>query len=86
MNHPDEISKLAAVQARVDEVKNIMVENIEKVRVKLPCSSRMRWSHQNPGNSSRTARGKMLNHVLRSHGQPTAGIWQFPIKLVVEQS
>eukprot|EP00877_Chromochloris_zofingiensis_P007989 jgi/Chrzof1/3443/Cz12g25180.t1 len=30
-NHPDEISKVAAVQKKVDEVKNIMVENIEKV-------------------------------------------------------
>jgi vesicle-associated membrane protein 7 len=38
MNHPDEISKLAAVQARVDEVKNIMVDNIEKVRHPLACA------------------------------------------------
>ncbi|CAD7700981.1 unnamed protein product [Ostreobium quekettii] len=29
--HPEEISKVAAVQRKVDEVKNIMVENIEKV-------------------------------------------------------
>lgn len=31
MEHPEEISKVAAVQRKVDEVKNIMVENIEKV-------------------------------------------------------
>lgn len=30
-NHPEELSKVAAVQKKVDEVKNIMVENIEKV-------------------------------------------------------
>lgn len=29
--HPEEISKVAAVQKKVDEVKNIMVENIERV-------------------------------------------------------
>lgn len=29
--HPEELSKVAAVQKKVDEVKNIMVENIEKV-------------------------------------------------------
>ncbi|CAK0779938.1 hypothetical protein CVIRNUC_004894 [Coccomyxa viridis] len=29
--HPEEISKIASVQKKVDEVKNIMVDNIEKV-------------------------------------------------------
>lgn len=29
--HPDEVSKVAAVQKKVDEVKGIMVENIERV-------------------------------------------------------
>jgi len=29
--HPEEISKIASVQRKVDEVKNIMVENIEEV-------------------------------------------------------
>lgn len=29
--HPEEISKIASVQKKVDEVKNIMVENIERV-------------------------------------------------------
>jgi hypothetical protein len=29
--HPDELSKVAAVQKKVDEVKNIMVDNIERV-------------------------------------------------------
>jgi len=31
MAHPEELTKVAAVQKRVDEVKNIMVDNIEKV-------------------------------------------------------
>lgn len=31
MQHPEELSKVASVQKKVDEVKNIMVENIEKV-------------------------------------------------------
>ncbi|KAJ9534732.1 hypothetical protein QJQ45_013096 [Haematococcus lacustris] len=31
MAHPEEISKVAAVQKRVNEVKDVMVENIEKV-------------------------------------------------------
>lgn len=29
--HPDEVSKAASVQKKVDEVKGIMVENIERV-------------------------------------------------------
>lgn len=29
--HPEELSKVASVQKKVDEVKNIMVDNIEKV-------------------------------------------------------
>jgi hypothetical protein len=29
--HPDEVSKVASVQRQVDEVKNIMVDNIERV-------------------------------------------------------
>lgn len=29
--HPEELSKVASVQKKVDEVKNIMVENIERV-------------------------------------------------------
>jgi hypothetical protein len=31
-NNPDEISRIAACQKKVDDVKNIMVENIDKVR------------------------------------------------------
>ncbi|GFR41750.1 hypothetical protein Agub_g2505 [Astrephomene gubernaculifera] len=31
MAHPEEISKIAAVQKKVNEVKDVMVENIEKV-------------------------------------------------------
>ncbi|EFJ39880.1 hypothetical protein VOLCADRAFT_70298 [Volvox carteri f. nagariensis] len=31
MEHPEEISKIAAVQKKVNEVKDVMVENIEKV-------------------------------------------------------
>ena len=34
---PEEYSKVASVQKRVDEVKNIMSENIEKVRVVRVC-------------------------------------------------
>lgn len=30
-SHPDEVSKVVAVQKKVDEVKGIMVENIERV-------------------------------------------------------
>lgn len=30
-SHPDEVSKVASVQKKVDEVKGIMVENIERV-------------------------------------------------------
>lgn len=35
-NNPDEISRIAACQRKVDDVKNIMVENIEKVVVACP--------------------------------------------------
>eukprot|EP00884_Botryococcus_braunii_P002298 jgi/Botrbrau1/12069/Bobra.0295s0024.1 len=31
MEHPDELNKISSVQKKVDEVKNIMVNNIEKV-------------------------------------------------------
>lgn len=31
MEHPEELTKVAAVQKKVDEVKNIMVDNIERV-------------------------------------------------------
>jgi len=31
MAHPDEISKITQVQRKVNEVKDVMVENIEKV-------------------------------------------------------
>lgn len=30
-NNPDEISRIAACQRKVDDVKGIMVENVEKV-------------------------------------------------------
>ena len=30
-NNPDQFDKVAAVQKQVDEVKNVMIENIEKV-------------------------------------------------------
>lgn len=33
MDHPDEISRLAKVQAQVSEVKGVMMENIVMVRV-----------------------------------------------------
>jgi vesicle-associated membrane protein 7 len=31
VSNPDEVSQVAGVQKKVDEVKNIMVENVEKV-------------------------------------------------------
>lgn len=37
-NNPDEISRIASCQRKVDDVKNIMVENIEKVGVPQTCS------------------------------------------------
>ena len=33
MNHPDEISKLSKLKAQITEVKGIMMDNIEKVRL-----------------------------------------------------
>ena len=33
VDHPEEISKLAKVKAQVTEVKGVMMENIEKVRI-----------------------------------------------------
>jgi vesicle-associated membrane protein 72 len=33
VDHPEEINKLAKVQAQVSEVKNVMMENIEKVHL-----------------------------------------------------
>ena len=31
VDHPDEMNKLAKVQAQISEVKGVMMENIEKV-------------------------------------------------------
>jgi vesicle-associated membrane protein 72 len=31
VEHPDEVSKVSKVKAQVSEVKNIMMDNIEKV-------------------------------------------------------
>ncbi|KAM0008205.1 hypothetical protein Hdeb2414_s0119g00802471 [Helianthus debilis subsp. tardiflorus] len=33
VDHPEEISKLSKVKARVSEVKGVMMENIEKMRL-----------------------------------------------------
>ena len=33
VEHPEEISKLAKVKAQVSEVKDVMMENIEKVTI-----------------------------------------------------
>lgn len=33
VEHPEEISKLAKVKAQVSEVKGVMMENIEKVKL-----------------------------------------------------
>jgi len=35
VDHPEEISKLAKVKAQVSEVKGVMMENIEKVKIKI---------------------------------------------------
>lgn len=32
--HPEEVSKMAAVQRKVDEVKSIMMQNVEQVLVR----------------------------------------------------
>ena len=39
MNNPGEISKIHRVKAKVDEVKGIMVQNIERVRFQPPLHS-----------------------------------------------
>jgi hypothetical protein len=39
MEHPEELSKVAGLQKKVDEVKNVMVDNIEQVAVAPHCSS-----------------------------------------------
>jgi vesicle-associated membrane protein 72 len=31
-SHPEEMSRMAAVQSKVDEVKGIMVQNVQNVR------------------------------------------------------
>lgn len=33
MNHPEEMSKLSKLKAQITEVKGIMMDNIEKVRL-----------------------------------------------------
>lgn len=38
VDHPEEISKLAKVKAQVSEVKGVMMENIEKVRLSVCCA------------------------------------------------
>jgi len=35
VEHPEEISKLAKVKAQVSEVKGVMMENIEKVKMHI---------------------------------------------------
>ncbi len=32
MEHPEELSRVAGLQKKVDEVKNVMVDNIEQAR------------------------------------------------------
>ncbi len=39
MEHPEELSKVAGLQKKVDEVKNVMVDNIEQARDAPPLSS-----------------------------------------------
>ena len=35
MEHPEELSRVAGLQKKVDEVKNVMVDNIEQVGTAL---------------------------------------------------
>ena len=48
MEHPEELSRVAGLQKKVDEVKNVMVDNIEQVRPAIlhaacqPCRPRSR--------------------------------------------
>ena len=37
VDHPEEINKLSKVKAQVTEVKGVMMENIEKVRIIQTC-------------------------------------------------
>lgn len=37
MEHPEELSRVAGLQKKVDEVKNVMVDNIEQV-IRGACS------------------------------------------------
>ncbi|KAH0456220.1 hypothetical protein IEQ34_014127 [Dendrobium chrysotoxum] len=46
MDHPDEISKLAKVQAQVSEVKGVMMENIEKVAIIFKHQQTVSKSHE----------------------------------------
>ena len=39
MEHPEELSRVAGLQKKVDEVKNVMVDNIEQARDAPPLSS-----------------------------------------------
>jgi hypothetical protein len=45
-SHPEEISKVAAVQKQVDEVRNIMVDNIDKVRPLLRATCAKQWQRR----------------------------------------
>ena len=38
--HPEELSRVAGLQKKVDEVKNVMVDNIEQVRQAIMHGSR----------------------------------------------
>ena len=42
MAHPEELSKVAGLQKKVDEVKSIMVDNIEQACPSLLPSARLR--------------------------------------------
>lgn len=41
MEHPEELSKVAGLQKKVDEVKNVMVDNIEQVWQSVEKSQRL---------------------------------------------
>lgn len=43
VNHPEEMSKLSKLKAQISEVKGIMMDNIEKVRIYLLVEWYKKW-------------------------------------------
>jgi hypothetical protein len=74
IEHADEIEKLIKVKAQVSEVKNIMLDNIEKVR-RIKCGIQKYWTLGLISRKKNKERGKerysdapdTLNIMLSSH-------------------